>query len=446
MASPPSGVKLNDLPNELLHAVFTYLSLYGELQTAMQVCHRWKAIAQDVLKGREELFTSRLNENKVSFNTCGCPYISIPARSDHACCIHGRYLYTFGGFKNEGQAYNDLWKVDLTFRKVKRVQTSSRDRGPTPRGYAFLLPYGENTLILCGGIIENKTPFAPTIYQSATDEIFKFDIPTRTWRLLKSNHGSVRQPEFTMYDCCIVGNYLFTCYKRVDDGNVHCQLHYTDLRHPSSRVTAPVDIFYVPEMKLFSLDEHHLLVLTNHPTEKKCIAHLLNVQDLDGSSVEWRNLTISNNNKCLPNPCQACKVGNHIVVFYPMEGTLLINAQQRVSAAKKMNKSQNGLRSCPHCTQAIHAVWKGRCVFNDCDRLGTSIQSAILDTSRAITSGTLEWLNSDVEFSGTTYHSRGQTYFRPFQAIPGTAQVVILGWKPCPLRDCKHPCSIDILQ
>lgn len=46
MASPPSGVKLNDLPNELLHAVFTYLSLYGELQTAMQVCHRWKAIAQ----------------------------------------------------------------------------------------------------------------------------------------------------------------------------------------------------------------------------------------------------------------------------------------------------------------------------------------------------------------------------------------------------------------
>lgn len=80
----------------------------------------------DVLKGREELFRHRVSENQLTFNTSGCPYISIPARTDHANCMHGRCLYVFGGFKNEGQAYNDLWKVDMTLRKVKRIQTNCK--------------------------------------------------------------------------------------------------------------------------------------------------------------------------------------------------------------------------------------------------------------------------------------------------------------------------------
>ncbi|PIK50281.1 putative F-box only protein 42 [Apostichopus japonicus] len=442
MASPPSGLQLNDLPTELLHSVFTYLSLYGELQSAMQVCRRWKPIAQDVLKGREELFRHRVSENQLTFNTSGCPYISIPARTDHANCMHGRCLYVFGGFKNEGQAYNDLWKVDMTLRKVKRIQTNCKERRPSPRGYAYLLPHGENTLILCGGVIEKKSPFAPTIFQSATEEIFKFDIPTSTWSLLKCNQGNSNRTEFAIYDCCIVGDYLFTCHKISEDG---FQLQYTDLGcHPSSIQLASSKPFHAPEMKLFSVDDNHLLVLTNHPTKKECNAYLLNIQDLDDPCPKWTSLLISNNNKRLPNPCQTCKVGKYIIVFYPLEGTLLLNAQQRLSAAKKL--TPNGVKGCPHCTQAIHAAWRGRCVFSDCDRLGTSIQTAILDTTSAISAGTLQWLNSDIDCTGSTYPTRGQTYFRPFQAVPGTAQVVILGWKPCPLRDCKHPCSIDVLR
>lgn len=440
-------LNINDLPTELLHSIFTYLSLYGQLQTSMQVCHRWKAIAEDVLKGREELFSCRLRENRLSFNTAGCPYISIPARSDHACCIHGKHLYIFGGFKNEGQAYNDLWKVDLIFREVERVQTTSKERGPSPRGYAFLLPYDANSLILCGGIVETKTPFAPTMYQRAADEVFKFDIKSNTWTLFKTNQGTSNQPENAIYDCCIVGRYLFACYKKKEEGQLCCQIQVINLSHSSNVACIPAETFRVPEMKLFSLDDFHLLVIANHLTKRECSAYLLDVRDFEeGTSLKWRDLEILNNDKCLPNPCQACKVGDHIVVFYPKEGTLLINAQQRVFAAKNYSRSPTAHKHCPHCTQAVHASWKGRCIFKDCDRLGTALQTAVMDVSGAVTSGLIKWVNSHIEFSGSTYFSRGQTHFRPFHAISGMAQVVILGWKPCPQKDCKHPCSIDVLR
>lgn len=77
-------------------------------------------------------------------------------------------MYVFGGFTQNCTAFNDLWALDLSNRKWKRI--IAKGTNPCPKGCATLLTY-KDTLVLFGG---RHTPITYTMVIFLSDNITIF--------------------------------------------------------------------------------------------------------------------------------------------------------------------------------------------------------------------------------------------------------------------------------
>lgn len=111
---------------------------------------------------------------------------SITGRFSHSFCCMKDEMYVFGGCTVSNTTFNDLWKLDLSTKRWKRMITSGSY--PVPKAWASLLPLSQSTLILFGGWTHSRpTPLHET--HRIFNHVHTFNLDTNSWSFLPSSNA-----------------------------------------------------------------------------------------------------------------------------------------------------------------------------------------------------------------------------------------------------------------
>ena len=175
--------KMDDLPEEIVVKILSYLSPYRDFSAARLVCQKWHRVINTIIKslkrelqnavqngdlaytkldfaaarparlvrGRERelaLSTSR-SHPRTNFSSSYQP----SPRFSHNACIAGGFLYVFGGCSlsssSSNSTFNDLHQFDLVKKSWQRI-TVNRGYMPAPRECATMVAYN-GKLVIFGG-------------------------------------------------------------------------------------------------------------------------------------------------------------------------------------------------------------------------------------------------------------------------------------------------------
>ncbi|EDV37015.1 uncharacterized protein Dana_GF11651 [Drosophila ananassae] len=181
-----SDANLNQLPDEILEFIFTYLPPYGDLEHCSLVCKRWHAIVKNLVRRSKINLEKGLTDFRLRWevfsqetNTAGAgsALSFIAGRFAHSAVRHDNSMYVFGGGSSSDTTFNDLWRFDLThMRWARPIATGTY---PSPKGSASMVAWRDQ-LVLFGGW---RYPSLHPPYQPwcLFDELHYYDLGKNRW-------------------------------------------------------------------------------------------------------------------------------------------------------------------------------------------------------------------------------------------------------------------------
>ena len=175
---------MESLPEELLEAIFSYLSPYKEYDIAACVCKTWKRIIHGMVNHLPFKFEQNLINGSIEWFSVveGLQTTSVSPRTGQSICYNdfSQSLYLFGGRSvfGSGAGFNDLLQLDLQSLIWKRP--IAKGSIPPPK-YGCSLSSYKNYLILFGG---SFLPPVNTLRRGVVEyscDLHIFDIEKKEW-------------------------------------------------------------------------------------------------------------------------------------------------------------------------------------------------------------------------------------------------------------------------
>ncbi|XP_063965425.1 F-box only protein 42-like [Lytechinus pictus] len=197
---PPEFI-INDLPEEILERVLSYLSPYNEVHVAARVCKLWRRLIQGVVLKRKQAFVNAACEGVLKWSSCECPSTPVTGRNSHSVAYINGHIYFFGGCSGSRTAFNDMWNLDLSTREWTRVLASGSY--PSPKGSATMVNYKGN-LILFGGLAP-PVPHPPHLAPQIFNELHVYRPHKNKWSCVAT---SPSPPPMAGHSASIVGSKM----------------------------------------------------------------------------------------------------------------------------------------------------------------------------------------------------------------------------------------------
>ncbi|XP_017767920.1 PREDICTED: F-box only protein 42 [Nicrophorus vespilloides] len=172
-------LNIDDLPDEVLELIISFLPPYKDLHECMLVCKRWRDCVLNVTRTKGRNFNRAIAEFNILWKTITPEAMAptITKRYSHAAAIHNNSMYVFGGCACSMTTFNDLWRLDLSKRQWVRPLTMGTY--PSPKACSTMVCY-KDTLVLFGGwTYPSAFPLHQTWY--LFNELHTYDIIENQW-------------------------------------------------------------------------------------------------------------------------------------------------------------------------------------------------------------------------------------------------------------------------
>ncbi|XP_076451876.1 uncharacterized protein LOC143287640 [Babylonia areolata] len=144
-----SSTQITAIPEEVLELIFSHLSPYRDLKSAMVACKQWHRVVTDLIVKLRRNFDQMLRSSQVTWQPVSSEQVhSITDRYSHSACYFEGSMYVFGGCSSTSTTFNDLWRFDLATRQW--VRPLAMGTYPSPKAYASMVAY-KDCLVLYGG-------------------------------------------------------------------------------------------------------------------------------------------------------------------------------------------------------------------------------------------------------------------------------------------------------
>ncbi|KAH8400810.1 hypothetical protein KR009_001075 [Drosophila setifemur] len=369
-----SDANLNQLPDEILEFIFTYLPPYGDLEHCSLVCKRWHAIVKNLVRRSQINLEKGLTDFRLRWEVfsqqtanagagAGPPLSFIAGRFAHSAVRHDNSMYVFGGGSSSDTTFNDLWRFDLThMRWARPVATGTY---PSPKGSASMVAWRDQ-LVLFGGW---RYPSLHPPYQPwcLFDELHYYDLGKNRWLLRNSLSCP---PPMAGHSATVHGDRMvvFGGYQIKDDVNINSNDTWV-LDLPEQRWGQPLFVGNTRPSPRYGqiqveLDKDHLLIIGGCGGANRVYtdAWLL---DMTRDVWCWKALNVRNKRFgavhmwCNPG----CKVNNYLVVVGPSPNMPLdfqLMKQSRVPVIGGRNPPPpNPLQNLPQRGQRIQMPERG---------------------------------------------------------------------------------------
>uniref|UniRef100_A0A8C5S4C8 F-box domain-containing protein n=1 Tax=Laticauda laticaudata TaxID=8630 RepID=A0A8C5S4C8_LATLA len=126
---------MQELPEEVLEYILSFLSPYQEHKTAALVCKQWYRLIKGVAHQCYHGFIKSVQEGNIQWESRTYPYPGTPItqRFSHSACYYdaNQSMYVFGGCTQSScnAAFNDLWRLDLNSKEWIRPLASGEGHG-----------------------------------------------------------------------------------------------------------------------------------------------------------------------------------------------------------------------------------------------------------------------------------------------------------------------------
>ncbi|XP_055380797.1 uncharacterized protein LOC129611610 [Condylostylus longicornis] len=313
-------IELNDLPNEILEFILSYLPPYKDLEVCRNVCRRWDEAVNNVLYRGKINFLKGLTDYYLCWTTHTSSQIFPSGRFSHAYCVHEDSMYIFGGGSSSDTTFNDLWRFDLSKRQWIRPVTMGSY--PSPKGSATMIPY-QNKLILFGGwrYPSFHPPHQPWCL---FDELHCYDIKENRWFVQNS---LITPPLIAGHSASLHGDQMiiFGGYQCDDGQNTSSNDVWSlDLKTFQWRkpiiVGASTNSRPAPrygQMQI-ALDEFHLMIMGGSGGFNNLFSDCW-ILDMTKEAWQWHNIPVRNRKWAATHMWNspACRIGNKIIVCGP---------------------------------------------------------------------------------------------------------------------------------
>ncbi|CAG4998097.1 unnamed protein product [Parnassius apollo] len=312
-------ITVEDLPDEVLEFILSFLPPYKDLQNCMAVCKRWCGCAQNVLRKTSTKLVKAIAEFNILWKNMTATDIvpTITKRFSHAACILENNMYIFGGCTTNATSFNDLWMFDLSKRQwIRPLATGTY---PVPKAYTSMVTY-KNCLVVFGGW---TYPSLSQHYQNVTmfNDIHFYCVNTNKWILINTSNPP---PPMAGHSACIKGdemivfgglimsaaqNYQIQCSNDVwvlDIATFSWRKQATTKPRPSPRYA----------QSLISLDSDRLMLLGGVQTlHNRFVYSDCWILTMKGPTWTWKEIAVRNKEWAAANIwCNpACRVGDKVV-------------------------------------------------------------------------------------------------------------------------------------
>lgn len=309
--------QIEDVPDEVLEFILSFLPPYRDLENCMSVSKRWYECSQNVKRKTSKKLLKAITEFKVIWKPISLSRSpSITNRFSHSACIVNNCMYIFGGCTTNTTAFNDLWCFDLSTRKWTRpIATGTY---PAPKAYTSMVAF-KNILIVFGGYTyPSNSPY----FQNVTmfNDLHFYNIEDNKWTLITTcNDGPLPMGG---HSACIKGKEMIVFGGLVAEMENHIvctnDVWVLDLVTLSWRKQVTIGNQPHPRyaQSLIPLDDDRVLMLGGtQPYHTRFIYNDCWVLTTKGDPWIWKEITIKNKEWGAANIwCnKACRVGDKIV-------------------------------------------------------------------------------------------------------------------------------------
>ncbi|KAJ7306609.1 hypothetical protein JRQ81_010004 [Phrynocephalus forsythii] len=309
---------MQELPEEVLEYILSFLSPYQEHKTAALVCKQWYRLIKGVAHQCYHGFIKAVQEGNIQWESRTYPYPGTPItqRFSHSACYYdaNQSMYVFGGCTQSScnAAFNDLWRLDLNSKEWIRPLASGSY--PSPKAGATLVVY-KDLLVLFGGWTR-PSPYPLHQPERFFDEIHTYSPSKNWWNCVVTTHGP---PPMAGHSSCVVQDRMVVFGGSLGSRQMSSDVWVLDLEHWSW--SKPTILGPSPHPRggqsQIVIDDETILILggCGGPNALFKDAWLLHMNpDLPW---RWQPLKVENEDQGAPELwCHpACKVGQCVVVF-----------------------------------------------------------------------------------------------------------------------------------
>ncbi|XP_058017402.1 F-box only protein 42 [Ahaetulla prasina] len=309
---------MQELPEEVLEYILSFLSPYQEHKTAALVCKQWYRLIKGVAHQCYHGFIKSVQEGNIQWESRTYPYPGTPItqRFSHSACYYdaNQSMYVFGGCTQSScnAAFNDLWRLDLNSKEWIRPLASGSY--PSPKAGATLAVY-KDLLVLFGGWTR-PSPYPLHQPERFFDEIHTYSPSKNWWNCVVTTHGP---PPMAGHSSCVIQDRMIVFGGSLGSRQMSSDVWVLDLEHwtwSKPNISGPGPHPRGGQSQIV-IDDETILVLggCGGPNALFKDAWLLHMRS-DRPWV-WQPLKVENEDHGAPELwCHpACKVGQCVVVF-----------------------------------------------------------------------------------------------------------------------------------
>ncbi|XP_026053008.1 F-box only protein 42-like isoform X2 [Carassius auratus] len=314
----PLGARsVDELPEEVLEYILSFLSPYQEHKTAALVCKQWYRLIKGVAYQCYHGFLRAVQEGNIQWESRTYPYPGTPItqRFSHSACYYdsNQSMYVFGGCTQSScnAAFNDLWRLDLNSKEWIRPLASGSY--PSPKAGATLVMF-RDLLVLFGGWTR-PSPYPLHQPERFFDEIHTYSPSKNWWNCIVTTHGP---PPMAGHSSSVMGSTMVVFGGSLGARQMSNEVWVLDLEQWSWSKPAVSGPSPHPRggQSQIVIDSETLLILggCGGPNALLKDAWLLH---MSASPWTWQQLRVENEDHGAPELwCHpACKVGQCVVVF-----------------------------------------------------------------------------------------------------------------------------------
>ncbi|XP_020637696.3 F-box only protein 42 [Pogona vitticeps] len=309
---------MQELPEEVLEYILSFLSPYQEHKTAALVCKQWYRLIKGVAHQCYHGFIKAVQEGNIQWESRTYPYPGTPItqRFSHSACYYdaNQSMYVFGGCTQSScnAAFNDLWRLDLNSKEWIRPLASGSY--PSPKAGATLVVY-KDLLVLFGGWTR-PSPYPLHQPERFFDEIHTYSPSKNWWNCVVTTHGP---PPMAGHSSCVVQDKMVVFGGSLGSRQMSNDVWVLDLEHWSwskPTLSGPSPHPRGGQSQIV-IDDETILILggCGGPNALFKDAWLLHMNPTPPWT--WQPLKVENEDQGAPELwCHpACKVGQCVVVF-----------------------------------------------------------------------------------------------------------------------------------
>ncbi|XP_034975371.1 F-box only protein 42 [Zootoca vivipara] len=308
---------MQELPEEVLEYILSFLSPYQEHKMAALVCKQWYRLIKGVAHQCYHGFIKAVQEGNIQWESRTYPYPGTPItqRFSHSACYYdaNQSMYVFGGCTQSScnAAFNDLWRLDLNSKEWIRPLASGSY--PSPKAGATLVVY-KDLLVLFGGWTR-PSPYPLHQPERFFDEIHTYSPSKNWWNCVVTTHGP---PPMAGHSSCVIQDKMIVFGGSLGSRQMSNDVWVLDLEHwawSKPTISGPTPHPRGGQSQIV-IDDKTILVLggCGGPNALFKDAWLLH---MSSNPWTWQPLKVENEEQGAPELwCHpACRVGQCVVVF-----------------------------------------------------------------------------------------------------------------------------------